>query len=319
MTSHILWIILGLILLVFSADFLVKGASSVAKKLKISPLVIGLTIVAFGTSLPELIVNILAATKGQPGLALGNIIGSNIANILLILGASAAIYPIVVKRSTIWRDVPFALLASGILLILCNDHILDGTTANLLSRSDALVLLVLFGIFLIYVVSLMRNSPPPEDSEDIRTYSGWFDFLFCVGGITGLYLGGDFLVSHASALARNAGVSDAMIGLTIVSIGTSLPELVTSVTAAIRKQNDIAVGNVIGSNIFNVFWILGITGTISPLSFQTAQNADLWVAFGATCLLFLGVFMRPHKITRAYGVIGVLLYIGYMGFVVVRG
>jgi len=319
MTTHILWIILGLVLLVFSADYLVKGASSIAKKLKISPLVIGLTIVAFGTSLPELIVNLLAATKGQPGLALGNIVGSNIANILLILGASAAIYPIAVKRSTIWREIPFALLASGILLVLCNDQILDGAVHNMLSRSDALVLLVIFGIFLIYIVSLMKSQSGENEAEEITVYSGWLDLLFCVGGITGLYFGGEFLVGHASALARNAGVSDAMIGLTIVAIGTSLPELVTSVTAAIRKQNDIAVGNVIGSNIFNVFWILGLTGSIAPLSFQTAQNADLWVAFGATVLLFFGVFMRPHKITRLYGILGVLLYIAYMGFVVARG
>ena len=156
MISHILWIVLGLFLLIFSADFLVKGASSVAKKFKISPLVIGLTIVAFGTSMPELIVNLLAATKGQPGLALGNIIGSNVANILLILGVSAAIRPIIVKKSTIWREIPFALLASGILLVICNDMFFDGMSSNLLSRTDALSLLVLFGIFLIYVVSLIK-------------------------------------------------------------------------------------------------------------------------------------------------------------------
>ncbi len=319
MISHILWIVLGLFLLIFSADFLVKGASSVAKKFKISPLVIGLTIVAFGTSMPELIVNLLAATKGQPGLALGNIIGSNIANILLILGVSAAIRPIIVKKSTIWREIPFALLASGILLVICNDMFFDGMSDNLLSRTDALSLLVLFCIFLVYVVSLIKSDPSSVESEEITVYSGWLDFIFCVGGMTGLYLGGEFLVNHASILARNAGVSEAMIGLTIVAFGTSLPELITSITAAMKKQNDIAVGNVIGSNIFNVFWILGITGSISPLAFQSTQNIDLLVAFGATALLFFGVFLKPHTITRAYGIIGVLLYLSYMGFVVYRG
>jgi cation:H+ antiporter len=318
MIIHLLWIVLGLVILIFSADYLVKGASSIAKKGNIPPLVIGLTIVAFGTSMPELIVNLLASTKGQSGLAMGNIVGSNIANILLILGVSAAIYPMTVKRSTVWKEIPFAILASGILFILCNDFILDGAATNILSRSDGMVLICLFAIFLTYIVSLIKSDPAAH-TDEITTYSWWLDILFFFGGITGLYFGGEFLVSHASILARNAGVSDAMIGLTIVAIGTSLPELVTSITAAIRRQNDIAVGNVIGSNIFNVFWILGVTSIISPLPFQMAQNMDLLVALGATGLLFFRVALRPHRITRIYGILGVLFYIAYMGFVILRG
>lgn len=310
--------LLGFVLLIKGANLLVDGASALAGRLGVSALVIGLTIVAFGTSAPELVVTILASLSGNTDIAIGNVVGSNIANILLILGMSAAVYPLMVKSTTVWKEIPFALLAVVILYILANDMLIDGASASVLSRIDGLVLMGFFVIFLYYIIGLAKSGQ--TEVEEVPKLSVALALLYTVFGIAGLVVGGKWIVDGAIAIASGLGVSESLIGLTIVAIGTSLPEMATSVVAAYKKNVDIAVGNVVGSNIFNIFWILGISSFINPLPFAPVMNLDLVVTIGVTLTLFLALFVgKRHVLERWQGVAFILLYVFYIAYLVLRG
>lgn len=318
MLIPILLIILGLGILILGAEGLVRGSASMAKKWGVSSLVIGLTIVAFGTSTPELVVNMFSAVRGSTDIAIGNIIGSNIANILLILGISAIVYPLSVKKSTVTREIPFALLGMILVFTMGNDMFFDGTGFNAITRTDGFSLMAIFIIFLFYIFGLAKKGEVEE--EEVKVYSWPKSILFTIAGLALLVLGGQLLVDNAIILARLAGLSEALIGLTIVAIGTSLPELATSVVAAYHKHVDIAIGNIVGSNIFNVFWILGLTGTMLQMPFNPNVNIDILVGIGATVLLFIFMFIgTKRKLNRWQGVMFLLLYIAYTFYLINRG
>ncbi|MCF7834651.1 calcium/sodium antiporter [Candidatus Gracilibacteria bacterium] len=309
--------IIGFVFLIKGADVLVEGASSIAKKFKVSDLVIGLTIVAFGTSAPELVVNIMASLKGSAGIAIGNILGSNISNILLILGVSAIVYPLSVKKTTTFKEIPFSLLAVIILGIVANDVLIDGAILNGITRIDGLVLLGFFAIFLYYVFSTSKSEESPE--VDVKKMSMWKSILFIALGLVGLTLGGKWIVDGAIHIATILGMSETVIGLTIVAVGTSLPELATCVVAAMKKKSDIAIGNVVGSNIFNIFWILGLSATINPLPFQMGWDRDIIMTIIATFLLFLFILIgkKESVIDKYEGIIMLVIYIIYVSLLVV--
>jgi len=316
MIEYIL-LFVGLALLMKGADFLVDGSSSLAKKLGVSTLVIGLTVVAFGTSMPELVVNIAATLQGANDVSMGNIIGSNIANILLILGVSTIIVNLKVQQSTIWREIPLALLAALALLVSYGKKYTD-SAAPVLLRSEGILFLLFFVIFLIYVLTLAKNSK--ADNDDIKTFSNARTAVMIIGGLAALFIGGRWTVEGAIYLARQIGLSDYFISATIVAVGTSLPELVTSVVAALKKNYDLSVGNIVGSNIFNIFFILGITSLISPVQFISSAGVDLLFMVFVTLLLFLFMFIgRKHELKRWQGVVFLLLYVGYVGMLILRG
>ena len=318
MITYVLFFV-GFVALIKGADFLVDGASSLAARFGVSALVIGLTIVAFGTSAPELMVNLLASYNGNTDIAIGNILGSNIANILLILGVSAIIYPLAVGKGTVWKEIPFALLAVIAVGFMANDVLLDGATNSAITRIDGLLLLSFFIIFLYYIFGIAKQSGGSDTEEPVQ-YSYGKSFLFVFLGLIGLGIGGKWIVDGAVTFATSLGVSEALIGLTIVAIGTSLPELATSAVAAYRKNVDIAVGNIVGSNIFNVFWILGVSAVIAPLPFAPALQTDMLMTLFATILLFLALFVgKRHMIERWQGAAFVLLYVVYIVYLVVRG
>lgn len=310
------------------ADWLVSGASSTAALLRISPIVIGLTVVAFGTSSPELIVSVTSASSGNTDIALGNIIGSNIANILLILGASALLSPLIVRKNTVWKEIPMSFLGAIMLFILALQELIDKGklfTINLQSTSEigsitasnGLILLSFFIIFLYYTFGISKASAeePKVQKKKLPVSIG----LVAVG-LIGLTLGSKLLVDNGVVIARFLGVSDTFIGLTLVAVGTSLPELVTSLVAAARKQIDIAVGNVVGSNIFNIFFVLGVTALIRPLPLKEQNVSDILVLFVATALLFGSLFvMKRHTIGKVEGGFMLLSYIAYIFFLVSRG
>ncbi|MGZ5197523.1 MAG: calcium/sodium antiporter [Kaistella sp.] len=311
--------VLGFIILIKGADLLVSGASAIAKKFNIPDLVIGLTIVAFGTSAPELFVNVSASMKGNTDIAVGNIIGSNIANILLILGVSAMIYPLTVKSTTVWKEIPFSLLAALVTGILANDIILDGRNISEISRGDGLILLAFFLIFLYYIFSIAKNSDAPR-LENLKPMNPIKSGVFIAVGLGMLVLGGTWIITGAREIAGNFGVSEYLIGLTVVSVGTSLPELATSAVAAYKKNSEIAIGNVVGSNIFNVFWILGVSAVINPLPFQQSGNFDLMTAVLASVLLMASLFIgKRHILEKWQGALFLLIYVAYLSYIVLRG
>lgn len=310
----------GFVFLIKGAGFLVDGASSLAKKLNISNLVIGLTIVAFGTSAPELFVNLFASFRGSTDIAIGNIVGSNIVNTLFILGIAATIYPLRVSKGTVWKEIPLSLLAVVLVFVMANDVLVDGAGFNSLTRSDGAALIAFFFIFLYYTFGIAKNGNTDDDQAAPKEFSGWVSASYITLGLMGLVVGGQWIVNGATAIAASFGLSDALIGLTIVAIGTSLPELATSAVAAYKKNSDIAVGNVVGSNIFNVFWILGISSIIKPLPFRPELNFDLWAVVAASVLLFVWMFLgKRHTLERWQGVVFVLLYIAYVIAIVARG
>ncbi len=312
-------LIVGLVFLIKGAEFLVDGASSIAKKFRVSNLVIGLTIVAFGTSAPELFVNLFASLNGTTDIAIGNIVGSNIVNMLFILGIAAIIYPLRVGKGTVWKEIPLSLLAAGLLLVMANDVFVDGAGINALTRIDGIIFVSFFVIFLYYTFGIAGNQSADEQPAP-RVYSGPASAGLIALGLVGLVLGGQWIVNGAVAIAASLGLSDALIGLTVVAIGTSLPELATSAVAAYKKNADIAVGNVVGSNIFNIFWILGLSAFISPLPFAPVLTFDLWVTVGASALLFVWMFLgKRHILERWQGVVFVLLYVVYVAAIVWRG
>src|SRR5690606_11684784 len=266
MLIYILFAI-GFVMLAKGADVLVSGASAIARRFNISEMVVGLTIVSMGTSMPELIVNVLASLKGQPDLAIGNIFGSNVANVLLIIGITAIICPLPLRRSTILSEIPFSLIATLLVGFLANVAIFQNKPTMMITRTEGLVLLFFFLLFMAYIFNIAKTNKDPE-IQDSPSMSMPKAVIFVLIGIFALFLGGKWVVDGAVNIAQYFGLSESFIGLTIVAIGTSLRELVTSVLAAYRKNIDIAVGNVIGSNIFNLLWILGITAVVNPIPFN---------------------------------------------------
>jgi cation:H+ antiporter len=318
MFSAIFFLIVGLVFLIFGAEVLVRGSASLARRWGISSLVVGLTVVAFGTSAPELIVNLISAFKGATDLAIGNIIGSNISNIFLILGVTAIIYPLRVHHNTVWKEIPFALLGVVLLILMANDTLFDGSLTNIVGRTDGFALIAIFIIFMYYVFAISKSDTTKP--EPVKQYKLGVSLLLALLGLVGLFLGGKWLVDGAVILARLAGLSESLIGLTIVAIGTSLPELATSIIAAYHKHVDMAVGNIVGSNIFNIFWVVGLTSTIRPLPFNLAANLDVLVAIVATALLFIFMFLgKRHHLSRQQGVLFTCIYITYLVYLIFRG
>ncbi|OHX63935.1 calcium/sodium antiporter [Flammeovirga pacifica] len=293
MLLPIFLIIVGFVSLIFGANFLVDGASALAKKYNVSDLMIGLTIVAFGTSAPELVVNSIASSDGYSDIVLGNIIGSNNFNLFIILGLSAFIFPIKVQSSTAWKEIPISLGITILLLFLFNDFVFEGTTYS--SRWDALILITLFVCFLVYVFNQVKQDPQSIDIviEDQMSFKKIF-FLITLG-LSGLVIGGQLVVSYSVEVANMLGVSKKVIGLTIVAAGTSLPELVTSIVAASKKNSDIAIGNVIGSNIFNILLILSISSFIHPIEYNPKFNIDMYILIGGTLFLFTSMLTGQRK------------------------
>jgi cation:H+ antiporter len=273
--------------------------------------------------MPELTVSVTAALKGSADIALGNVAGSNIANILLILGVCACIKTLTVKSTTVWKEIPLALAGVALLFVFGNDHLFDNIANNALTRTDGVALLVLFIIFMYYIFGLAKNdrqATKDADETDIQIYSKFLSGAYILGGLGLLVAGGRLLVSSAIDVAAAAGLSEALIGLTVVAVGTSLPELATSLVATKRGQNDIAVGNIIGSNIFNVFWILGISSIITPLPVSSAASVDILVGIAATSLLFLFMFVRgKHRLAKHEGVLFLIAYLGYTAYLIQRG
>jgi cation:H+ antiporter len=318
---YILFII-GFYVLIKGADILVVGSAAVARKFKVSDLVIGLTIVSMGTSMPELIVNILASVSGSSGIAIGNIIGSNISNILLILGVSSIIYPLSIKTSTVYSELPYSIIAVLLVAFAANAAFLAGEPINQISRLDGIVLLCFFALFLIYILVLAKEGRADmldEAPDDLLSTPK--SIVFIVLGILGLFFGGKWVVDGAVEIATEFGLSENLVGLTIVAIGTSLPELVTSAVAAYKKKTEIAIANVIGSNIFNLLWVLGVSATIKPLAYDVAINVDILVLLGASILILFSLMTGKPKdeIGRPTGVFFLAAYISYIVFLVWRG
>ncbi len=319
---NIIFIVAGLVCIIFSANWLVSGASAVAKRFNVSDMVIGLTIVAFGTSAPELTINVISAVNGSTDIAIGNVLGSNIANIFLVLGISAIIYPIAVQSNTKWKEIPLSLLAAIVLLVLANDVFIDKNTTNVVTRIDGIILLLFFIIFMVYTFGIAKTSPEVKTEETEapkKIMPIWKSILFILIGFAGLYFGGKYFVQGAVEIAVMFGVSQSVIGLTIVAVGTSVPELATSIVAAYKKNADIAVGNVVGSNIFNIFFILGTTATIKPLPFTDSSNIDILVTILASLLLFVStITLKRAKVDRIEGVIFILIYIAYVTYLIIN-
>lgn len=314
MLLQISLLVLGFVLLIKGADWLVNGATALAKKHQVSDLAIGLTIVAFGTSMPELVVNAFAAFENHPDIVYGNIIGSNNFNLFMILGIAGLITPLVVQSSTVWKEIPFSLAAALVLFVLANDFWAD---SGILSRFDGLILLVFFAGFLIYVYKQLRTGNIPETSTTVVHYSNLKIWGFIVLGLALLVIGGRLVVDSAVDIASALGVSQTLIGLTIVAAGTSLPELATSVVAAIKKNNDIAVGNIIGSNIFNIFFILGVSSLIRPIPFSLRFNQDIYLLIFGTVLLFLTMFSgKKKKLDRWEAGLLLAMYVGYTVYLI---
>lgn len=320
---NILFLIGGLILILLGANGLTDGAASVAKRFRIPPIVIGLTIVAFGTSAPELTVSVASALKGSADISIGNVVGSNIFNTLMIVGCTALFAPIVITRNTLRKEIPLCILSSAVLLVCANDVFLDKASENILNRVDGLLLLCFFAIFMGYTFAIARtpstpvasdvqHPAPPAEEDDIKLLPWWKSTFYILGGLAGLIYGGQLFVNGATGIARNLGVSESIIGLTLVAAGTSLPELATSIVAALKKNPEIAIGNVIGSNLFNIFFVLGCSASITPLHLSGITNFDLFTLVGSCVLLwFFGLFFAKRTITRIEGSIMVLCYVAY--------
>lgn len=310
MLIQIFILIVGFFLLIKGADIFVDGASSTAQNFKVSKMLIGLTIVAFGTSAPELAVSLKALSMGSTDMVLGNVIGSNITNGLLILGVSVLIREITVHQNTVKKELPLHFLITAVLVVLFLDKEINGLAPNMISRSDALAILLFFSIFLYYIISISRNKI--DDDQEKGQYGIGKSLLFVAIGLLGIIFGSDMVVNSATNIAKSIGVSERVISLTIIAFGTSLPELVTSIISSLKKEQDILVGNIIGSNIFNICIVLGVPvaiyGSIIPSSFQILDLVTLMLM---SILLYIFARTNHYKITKSNGVILILLYIIY--------
>jgi len=317
MLLNILLLFAGFVILIKGADFMVSGASSLAKRMKVSSLVIGLTIVAFGTSAPELTVNVINSYHGRNEAIFGNIIGSNIFNLLFILGVTGTIYPLVVQKNSIKFEVPISFLAIGVLWLLVNDSRTTGASSNVLSQWDGAILLGGFLLFMYYIYWSMKTQS--EDENEIKLYTVPTSTGMVLLGIIMLVGGGYLVTEHAVAIAQKFGLSEKLIGLTILAVGTSLPELATSVVAAYKRSTDIAIGNVIGSNIFNIFFIAGVNGLIQPIPFPVVLNEDLLVLAVGTVVLLISMFtLGRNKVDRWEAIIFLALYLAYTSYLIIR-
>ncbi|WP_010531359.1 calcium/sodium antiporter [Lentibacillus jeotgali] len=313
-------LIIGFVLLIKGADYFVDGASQIARALHVSPLLIGLTIVAFGTSSPEATVSIVASLEESAGVSIGNVIGSNIFNITLVVGLTAILNPLTVKRETIRKQIPFTLVASVAFLVMISDMRLQSMSENLITRSDGIILLLFFAIFLYYLFGVARTSKEEKVSEEstgTKPNSWTKNIILTVGGLAAIIFGGELVVSNAKEIAMSFGMSETMVGLTIVAVGTSLPELITSVTAAVKKESEIAVGNIVGSNVFNILLVLGTSSIISPLSVDGQVFADALLMILLTGILL--IFSRTsYQIGKTEGIVLVIAYAAYMIYVILR-
>ena len=319
MIWNIFILVAGLALILVGANALTDGAASVAKRFKISDLIIGLTIVAFGTSAPELVISLLSSIQGSAEMAIGNVVGSNIFNILMIIGCTAMVLPIQVGQGTMSKEIPLVILSSFVLAFMANDIWLDGGSSNVIGRADGLVLLACFLIFMRYTFSIARNQEGETEEQKIAEMPVWRSSVYILGGLAGLIFGGQWFVEGASGIASSLGVSDSIIGLTLVAGGTSLPELATSVTAALKKNPGIAIGNVIGSNLFNLFFVLGCSASVSPLPMGNINNIDILVLVLSSVLFWLvGWFFKKRTITRIEGALLVVCYIAYTTYLIMQ-
>jgi cation:H+ antiporter len=299
---------------------MVSGASSFAKKFNVSEIAIGLTIVAMGTSAPELVVNLVSSSQGLDDVVFGNLIGSNIFNLFLILGIAGTIRPLIVQSETVWKEIPFGMGLVIVLFILVNDAFFLGSDNNSTGVIDGIILLLLFVAFLYYVFYNVKNNNHSLDiADETPIYSNWVTIVMIVGGLTGLVIGGKLVVDNAVDIARGFNLSEKLIGLTIIAAGTSLPELATSAVAAYRNRADIAIGNVIGSNIFNLTFILGINSVITPLNFNTEMNFDFYVLIGGSILLFVFMFtLKSKKLDRWEAILFLIAFIAYVSYIFIR-
>ncbi|WP_161890504.1 calcium/sodium antiporter [Pontibacter russatus] len=314
--------VLGFVLLIKGAGVLVTGATNIARRFGTSDMVVGLTIVSLGTSMPELIVSVLSSVQGQPELAIGNVFGSNVANLLLILGVSAIICPLPIRKATILNELPFSLIATLLVGFLANATLLHNREELYISRLDGGILLFFFVLFMAYIYHVAKTNKEEvlAHTTEPPVISIGKSVLLILLGVLGLFLGGKWVVDGAVYMAQSLGLSESFIGLTVVAIGTSLPELVTSATAAYRRNIDIAVGNVVGSNIFNLLLILGVSALISPLPFNVMSNSDIVMMIVASTLLILVMPIgRKNTIDRQNGVAFLLVYMGYIAYLVMRG
>ena len=318
MIVNVVLILIGFILLIKGADFLVNGASGIAKKFHIPEIIIGLTIVSMGTSMPELFVSVTSACNGYADISMGNVIGSNVCNLLLILGLSATIRAIKFKKETKFIEIPMCLVITIIFMILCN-------VGAGISKVDAIVLVVLFLAFIGYTIYMSKKGEEfdgieeNEEKVEFKSRKTIVNIIYIVLGIVALKFGGDFVVENAEAIAKQFNISEKIIGLTIVAIGTSLPELVTSVTAAVKGDSDIAIGNIIGSNIFNMLFIIGVTGLINPINYNLSYNMDMVILIVATIVLALFPYTdKKDEMTTSNGISYLMLYALYMVILFVK-
>ncbi|MDX9810986.1 MAG: calcium/sodium antiporter [Bacteroidales bacterium] len=315
---YLLLLLAGFFPLIYGADLLVDNASSLAKRLNIPNIVIGLTIVGFGTSSPEMVVNIFASFEKSSDLVLGNIIGSNLFNTLTILGITAVIFPIMVRKNTTWTEIPLSLLAAVVVALMANDILIDGSGSSVVTRTEGFILLLFFAIFLAYNIHLTLSEGYTGDVE-VTDKPVPRALLILFAGLLMLILGGRLIVFSAIKVASLIGLSERVIALTVVSVGTSLPELVTSVVAARKKNTDIAIGNVIGSNIYNIFLVLGLSAVVNPVRVQPMANLDLLLNVAASLMLFIFVFTgRERKIHRPEGIVFLIIYTAYVTYLVIN-
>ncbi|MBT2639709.1 calcium/sodium antiporter [Bacillus sp. ISL-39] len=310
---------IGFALLIKGADYFVDGASKIAALLRVPPLLVGLTIVAFGTSSPEATVSIIAAMEGSSEVSLGNVIGSNIFNITLVVGITAMINPLVVETTTIRKEIPFTLLASVALAAVASDIALQMANINSIGRSEGIILLLFFLIFLYYIIEVaLNNREPALDAAAVKGKGTWGkNILITLAGLAAIIFGGDLVVDNATEIALSLGMSETLAGLTIVAVGTSLPELITSITAALKKKSEIALGNIVGSNIFNILFVLGVSATISPLAVNDKIFTDIALMIILTAVLL--IFSRSKfKISKVEGGILAAVYIAYLIFIILR-
>jgi len=316
-----LLLLVGFALLIIGADYFVKGASAISAILRVPPILVGLTIVSFGTSSPEATVSITAALNGNDDVSLGNVVGSNLFNTLFVLGVTAFIAPIIVKSQTIRKEIPFSFLASITLLVLMADIFLQDFSDNMLTRSDGIILLLIFAVFLYYIFELARKSRNDFEEQPSKMEEkdkNWVkNGTFILGGLAAIVFGGDFVVKNSTEIALSLGMSEALVGLTIVAVGTSLPELVTSAVAAWKKESEIALGNIIGSNIFNILFVLGASATISPIGVNSSLFTDIFILIVYTIVVLIFA-MTNLTIRKREGIFLAISYIVYMVYIILR-
>ncbi len=311
--------LLGFVLLIGGANWLVDGASAIGRKYNIPDIVIGLTIVSFGTSLPELIISLFSSTEGATDLAISNVLGSNIFNVFIIVGVSALISPINVGSNTTWKEIPYSLWAAILLGISSADILLDGAATNVVSRIDGLVYLGFFVVFIFYSYNASKTGEVLGNEQDHKDLPMNKSVLLIIVGLIGLYIGGRWIVDGAVDVARLFGMNEALLGITVVATATSFPELVTSIVAALKKNSDIAIGNALGSNIFNIFLVLGISATVTPLPFKVEMLPNLYMAIFANIALFMFILTgKGKRISKIEGGMLVAIYVAYISYQIMQ-